>query len=382
MKENIKINRDFLRHFGYRTNKLFCGPRVVVVDLSRTCNFRCLGCWTHSPLLKIEKEKTGYLDTRLMMNLIDDLSYLGTDIITLSGAGDPSTHPDFYEICQKINEKGIFCDINSNLSLVDVKKLAHYKPRKVRVNFSAASSEIYQHFHQVKNEHLFEELLKKIVYLKNSGVYIRLVCVLCKDNIHQFLDMIRVAISLRGRSGYLEIKFNPVDVGNGTESVSVSQEQIKNLLNQIPEARRLANSSGLEHNLTSLEKYYTQGPSKFHIEDLDCYIGWFGSLVKENGDVHACCNKMLSLGNLEKSSFREIWSGKMFKEFRRMLKTRNQEKYPLLKKCRGCLQIDTNLAIHKSALKKTSTGKLLYFYVKNRKKLKVLGMRGKIKKND
>jgi MoaA/NifB/PqqE/SkfB family radical SAM enzyme len=353
-----KQNRDFLRYLGYKTNTVFIGPERVIINMSRACNFHCLSCWTHSPFLKIAKNKNSFLKTDLFIRLIKDLSALGTDFITLSGAGEPATHPDFYRICGEIKKEDIKYEINSNLSLVDVGLLVSSAPLKIRVNLSAATPETYQHFHQIDAKSLFDEAIQKIKFLKSAGIKIRLVFVLCRDNIHEFLGMVNLAANLKGGGGYVEIKFNPADVAEGTEAIKITEAQAQKLISQISEAQKITDEFGIPNNLNGLKHHFLGGPAKFYSSSYNCYQGWFSSLVDENGEVHFCCIRPGSLGNLNELSFKEIWLSDKYNAFRDLLKKKRFE-HPLLKKCSRCLQLESNLAIHNSKMNSLSPARLI-----------------------
>lgn len=54
-----------------------------------------------------------------------------------------------------------------------------------------------------------------------------------------------------------------------------------------------------------------------------CLVGWYSMTLNANGDVVACCilqdRRSAVLGNVGRSSLREIWSGPAYRRFRREL---------------------------------------------------------------
>jgi len=95
--------------------KLVPTPKYVTIDLTNSCNLNCIGCWTHSPLLK-DKEaskewKSQIIPFNTLKKIIDDLHELGTKRVRLTGGGEPFLYPEIMEIIRLIKEKGISCDI-------------------------------------------------------------------------------------------------------------------------------------------------------------------------------------------------------------------------------------------------------------------------------
>jgi radical SAM protein with 4Fe4S-binding SPASM domain len=368
-KEEIIVNKEFLRIFSCRTNQLFLGPSAVVIDLTRACNYRCLSCWTHSPLINIRKDKASFMKFDLIIKLINDLESLGTEKIILSGAGDPSMHPNFYDICKTIKECGLTYEIDSNLSLVDCDKLSGNGPDYIKVNLSAATPKMYKYFHQIENENIFYDVIEKIEFFKKIGVKIKLVFVLCKANVQELIDMISLAVKLKKSGGYIEAKFNFMLAGNGTEIISISGSQITDLIREIPKAQEIASMHGVPNNLNSLREFLSENISDRPSFSIDCYMGWYISLIKENGDVYSCCNKLSVLGNLNHQSFKDIWQSKKYMDFRKLMKAVKFGDNPIYKKCEGCLNYDVNFSIHNLKLRSLSLLRMSYLLLKHRKNM-------------
>jgi radical SAM protein with 4Fe4S-binding SPASM domain len=370
-KGYTRINEDLIRAFGYKINYPVLGPHTANIDLSKFCNFQCLSCWTYSPLSIAEKNKKEFLDTDLFLRLLDDLVSMKIERIVLSGAGDPSTHPEFYKICRAISEKKIFYEINTNLSLIRPEELVAFKPNKLKVHISAASSKTYQLFHGIKSDKIFNDVLEKISFLNNRRVEIVLVFVLCRDNVHEFIEMINLAVKLQVEcSGEVAIKFNPIIINEQTKILQLSENQISNILELIPLAQKITHDHMIGNNLKALEKYYQKKPEKntnnFFIP---CYTGWFYSLIKENGDVYGCCEKISILGNLRNNSFKQIWKQKKYNDFRSMTRTCNISKTLVSNKCKQCRHFDYNFPIHNSRLRSLSLLRMSYLLLKRRKRL-------------
>src|SRR5204863_461564 len=92
--------------------RAFTGPAYVVLDLTRRCNTKCVGCWYHCVQ---ERQPTPGdhsvrdLPVALLQRLASELSGMGTAEIFLLGEGEPLLHPGFFEIFRDYG--GMFEDL-------------------------------------------------------------------------------------------------------------------------------------------------------------------------------------------------------------------------------------------------------------------------------
>ena len=88
------------------------GP-VVVWNVTRTCNLKCIHCYSDSDNKKYE----GELTTEEAKTFIRDLSEFKVPVILFSG-GEPLIRPDFFELAAYARELGIRCTISTNGTLI------------------------------------------------------------------------------------------------------------------------------------------------------------------------------------------------------------------------------------------------------------------------
>ncbi len=91
---------------------------VVVWNMGRRCNLRCIHCYAQSK----DIEYTNELTTQQGKELIDDLAKFGAPVILFSG-GEPLMRPDLPELAQYARSKGMRAVISTNGTLID-KKMA------------------------------------------------------------------------------------------------------------------------------------------------------------------------------------------------------------------------------------------------------------------
>lgn len=91
---------------------------VVVWNMGRRCNLKCVHCYAQSKDIEYSNELT----TKQGKELIDDLAQFGAPVILFSG-GEPLMRPDLPELALYARSKGMRAVISTNGTLID-KKMA------------------------------------------------------------------------------------------------------------------------------------------------------------------------------------------------------------------------------------------------------------------
>ncbi|KNY28060.1 putative heme d1 biosynthesis radical SAM protein NirJ1 [Pseudobacteroides cellulosolvens] len=97
------------------------GP-VVAWNCTRTCNLKCMHCYSQSE----NKKYDGELTTDEAKKLIDDLSDFKVPVILISG-GEPLVREDLLEIIRYTNTRSIRCTISTNGTLIDREHAKKFK---------------------------------------------------------------------------------------------------------------------------------------------------------------------------------------------------------------------------------------------------------------
>ena len=87
---------------------------IVVWNLVRRCNLRCLHCYSDSR----DQDYPGELSTEEGLRFIDDLAAFGVPTLLFSG-GEPLMRPDLFELAAYAREKGLRCVLSTNGTLID-----------------------------------------------------------------------------------------------------------------------------------------------------------------------------------------------------------------------------------------------------------------------
>lgn len=99
---------------------------ITVWNITRTCNLRCVHCYSDSAA----QSYPGELSWAQMEALVDDLAAYQVPSLLLSG-GEPLVHPRFFDLVEKATQAGLKLTISTNGTLITPEKAALLKAAKV-----------------------------------------------------------------------------------------------------------------------------------------------------------------------------------------------------------------------------------------------------------
>lgn len=99
---------------------------IVVWNITRTCNLRCVHCYSDSMAAKYP----GELDWPQMMAVVDDLAAYEIPSLLLSG-GEPMIHPRFFDLIDYARSRGLKLTLSTNGTLIDREKAELLKAAEV-----------------------------------------------------------------------------------------------------------------------------------------------------------------------------------------------------------------------------------------------------------
>ncbi|PIU72258.1 hypothetical protein COY26_02610 [Candidatus Woesearchaeota archaeon CG_4_10_14_0_2_um_filter_33_10] len=320
--------------------KLIPTPKYVTIDLTNSCNLNCIGCWTHSPLLK-DKEATNEWKSQIipfdkLKKLIDDLYDLGTERIRLTGGGEPFLYSQIMDIIKLIKEKGMACDITTNFTLLNkekIKELFELNVDELVVSLWAGDAETYVKTHPNQTEKTFEKIKENLEFIAQykeklrKGPKVIMANVILKINYDKIEEMVKFAthVSLD------ELYFTLVDpIKDRTDCLLLNAKERKILLKKLKKVIKIIeayNKKSKIHKIRidDINRFIAKMKSKkanwgkydFGVLNKPCYIGWIFSRVLANGNIVPCCRAvMYSMGNINKKSFKDIWFSEEYDKFR------------------------------------------------------------------
>ncbi len=142
---------------------------VVVWNITRQCNLKCIHCYAHAKNIPFDNE----LSTKDGKNLIDDLARYNVPVLLFSG-GEPLIRKDLPELAAYTIEKGIRAVISTNGTLIS-QKTAHIL-KDIGLSYVGISldgmEKINDRFRGVKGA--FQSALDGINNCKEAGIKVGL----------------------------------------------------------------------------------------------------------------------------------------------------------------------------------------------------------------
>lgn len=283
-------------------------PVSLSTELTNYCNLRCPECSSGSDLMSRTR---GFMDIDLFRKIVNELDpYLYN--LTIYFQGEPMMHPRFFDFLE-ISE-GINTIVSTNghfLSRENAEKLAGSGLNKIIVSLDGMEQETYSLYRQGGQ---LEKVKGGIEYLSE--------------------EIRRTASSLK-----LEIQFL-VNRYNESQIASARMFAKKSGASLLLKSMQIIDDERFEYWLPENKKFarYRKADANYKIKSRlsnRCLRLWLNPVITWDGKVVPCCfdkDAEHIMGDLNVSSFREIWHGEEYKAFRNSV-LKNRKSIPI---CRNC----------------------------------------------
>jgi len=345
-------------------------PQRVLMYPTNRCNLRCVFCYQQlKPYdFKDEMPKQKWID------LTKELCENGVSILQISGGGEPMLLPDtvlkMMQIIKKAEAGGRLVNNGTLWKENMVRQVIDLKWDNVIFSIDGENAKTHDFLRGVKGA--FDKTVKAIEMFrdlkaeKNTELpTLEFSSVLTKLNYKQISGVIELA----NRIGIKVITFEPVFVSNPyVHEIKMSEKQrIEFMKKYIPPVIKLAEKYGMItnlHTLIDLKTLEKTGNLKEQILEakkgemqnknsssksdssnnsdkadksakpsnsaesaekensffnLACFEPWLWPKIEANGEVGPCSTNMLKNENIKNKTFKEVWFGKAFKDFRKKI---------------------------------------------------------------
>ncbi|MBM3245426.1 MAG: hypothetical protein FJZ15_06525 [Candidatus Omnitrophica bacterium] len=274
------------------------GPSTVLIEGTNMCNAKCITC-PH----KYMSRSVGIMDMALYKKIVDECKGLGVYSVHPYGFGEPLLDPFLVERIRYAKSQSIrYVPIFSNFSQIDEDKISDLIDSgldEITVGFEGADKETFE---QVRIGINFDDVNSNIVKF-----------LLIRDHLRRKNPLLNLFITRRK--------------GN-EKAVSCVYRRWKNKVNEVF-VWPASNWTGATDEICSSRPRIV----------FPCFALWDSVVIRWNGNVVLCSSDyddFCILGNVRKSSIREIWSSEKLEEIRREhLSGRGQN----VELCRRCRQI-------------------------------------------
>ena len=226
---------------------------VVVWNMTRRCNLKCIHCYSASADIDYPDELT----TEEGKKLIDDLAAFGSPVILFSG-GEPLMRKDLIELAKYATDKGMRAVISTNGTLI-TKDIAA-KLKEVGLSYVGVSLDglpkTHDRFRGAKGA--FEKAIEGIRNCRDAGIKVGLRFTVNKHNVADVADMFDL---LKQEKIERMCFYHLVYTGRGSKlrEEDLSHEESRKLLDLIADKTKAMFDEGFSPEILTVDNH-ADGP--------------------------------------------------------------------------------------------------------------------------
>ncbi len=284
-------------------------PISVSIEPTTSCNLRCPQC--PSGLRSFSRE-TGMLEFDIFKKVIDELAPSLT-YLTLYFQGEPYLNPHFLKFVNYASSKNIYTATSTNchhMTIDKAKETVESGLNRLIISIDGTTQEVYKQYRVGGTLTKVIEGTKMLVDAKksaqNTSLHIIWQFIVFKHNEHQIEEFKALAKAI----GVDEIGIKTAqiyDYENGSELIPENEEYSR---------------------YSKEEVIYTSGYSLKNKLLNHCWRMWQGCVFTWDGHVVPCCfdkDATHKIGNISTHTFRSIWHGEAYKQFRKSMLVSRKE---------------------------------------------------------
>ncbi len=361
-------------------SRAFGGPVQANLLLTNRCNIRCIHCYYNSPYVEVPSyapvrraKRSGQelpcsnemknlvkdeADHESLKAVVEELLNMGTRRWQISGNGEPFLYKNIIELTDILKRSGSYCLVNSNGTLINtdmVDALIIMKFDELRITTMAGTPEDYVRTHPGTSEKTFYELEQNLLYVADQKIFLKtkqpmvsLPFIVIAQNCDRLYEFAEFAVKV----GADQVLFRLVDdiEDSGLANTVPTEEQAISVHRQLKEVKPFLESHGIRHNIDYFKKIFRQQLNTEALySHIPCYYGWLSTFIDPDGNVYPCCRCYDPLGNVHENTFKDIWNGRSYQQFRKEAQQINKSKKPVRGcDCYSCVHHTANLKVYKA----------------------------------
>ena len=309
---SVKSTQDFFEEYSEGKPQL----TSLHVEIISKCNERCIHCYIP------HENKTCSIDPVLFYNVLKQCCDMNLLHLTLSG-GEPMLHKNFCDFLRKCEEFNFSVNVLSNLTLLDEDIINVMKTNPllgVQVSLYSMNPEIHDEITQLKGS--FEKTIKGILKLLEHNIPMQISCPIMKQNKNCSGEVIKWA------------QMNNIPVGDDYVIIAKYNHSTSNLNCRLsfPEVKNLIIDKALSNpNYLERMKKEADKQKSYTADDFVCSVCHSSICLDVNGNVYPCAGwQDYVVGNINKSSLKEIWDNSPKVQYLRNLRKKD---FPKCIKC-------------------------------------------------
>lgn len=277
-------------------------PASISIEPTTSCNLRCPECPSG---LRSFTRPTGMMSRITFEKVIDEL-HEHLSYLILYFQGEPYLNPLFLDAVRYASDRKIYTATSTNahfLTKENAEATVKSGLSRIIISMDGTDQKSYEKYRIGGN---LEKVLVGTEYLteakkelKSHAPFIILQFLVFKHNIHQIAEIRKMAKVL------------------GVNKLELKTAQVYNY----------EKGSDLIPDNDRFSRYKLNGNDQYSIKNdhlNKCWKMWHSCVITWDGNIVPCCfdkDAKYTMGNINEQSFREIWNGERYQEFRSRLFT-------------------------------------------------------------
>lgn len=294
---------------------LYKYPRNYFLNITGLCNLSCTYCSSadFNPSQSMSKEQ--------LKLIIEQLKELGVFNIIISG-GEPLVHPDFEWVINSFSEFSAL-SLNTNGTLID-KHMDFFNgfPYKKRLSINISlDSLLAENNAKTRGAYDVKHVIENANILDKFGYKVTILCTITENITERDLDAF---LSFSNENPTIDISYNDLKPNGRAEA---------NWKHLVPTIKTIHMINKKLDNLFLNYDYIHSNNNEELATLLTCGAGKQCLAISETGDVFPCTAMYIKIGNIFKTSIREICDDSV--KLKQVNNLRN-EKLDKIKECSEC----------------------------------------------
>jgi pyrroloquinoline quinone biosynthesis protein E len=279
-------------------------PRALDIEVTTRCNLNCIFCQVNKPDWK--RSKIPDLSIERFKQIIDQFPHL--DKVKLQGMGEPLLNKDILQMIAYSFDRGIKVKFTTNGTIYREGLFEHHPDL---ITFSIDS---IKHFSEIRGKDVLPKILDNIrKYVKDrvrfhANTELRIWAVLTSKNCNELNDLIKLTHDLGLDTFTVQTRLLTFE----NDRLKISNRELEDYEFDEESFLEVAKSIGQNVNIFK---------ENFYNESKKCPFIYETPYISVEGEVVPCCiianPDVITMGNLFKDSFSEIWNNDKYTDFRR-----------------------------------------------------------------
>lgn len=250
------------------------------------------------------------MDTSAALRVIDQLALVNPEAMLVLSGGEPLLREDIFELAAHASHKGMMVVLGSNGLLIDdriVTELRLSGVRGISISLDSVTPGIHDEVRSLAGA--WEKSVRAIEMCRRQGLSVQINAVVTKRNVAEMQALIQYSHALGAKV------FSPfflVCTGRGEELTDITPQQYEEVLALIVESHARCGDMMIRTRCApTFRKILYQAKPDSPLLRMDtgrCLAGVHYCRITPEGNVTPCPYLPLSVGNVTREDFGELWA--------------------------------------------------------------------------